>query len=271
MESSDSANKISKTSVSHNLNDQTNSRRRKQPKWFITLIIFFILIIAAIISVLTMIKRDYESELPANNPEKAIKSICLQTQYYQTCFKYMSNSLYTNNKLTSSKINSSKVFSISLHTAIDELQKISYSLKSSSDQSTASQCDHLYFNSSLSKLISYLAIEDEKNSKSTIAMRSEMIDWLQTERPKIAICLYSLEYNKGLNTENANNCLMILANMNSISEMLDQSINSFFTFSAGKSMVALFFSDQVFVVTLCIFGVQFIFLLILLCMLLRVW
>lgn len=138
---SDSVNKISKASVSLNLNDQTNSGRRKQPKWFITLIIFFILIIVAIVSVLTMIKRDYESELPANNPEKAIKSICSQTPYYQTCFNYMSNALYKDKKLGSTKINSSQVFSISLHTVINELQKVSYSLKSS-DSSTDKSTSH---------------------------------------------------------------------------------------------------------------------------------
>ncbi|XP_055826285.1 uncharacterized protein LOC129894633 [Solanum dulcamara] len=274
---SDSANKISKTSVSLNLNDQTNSRRRKKIKLFITLIIFSSLIIAAIISVLTMIKRDYESELPANNPEKAIKSICSPTQYYLTCSMYMSNSLFKNNKLGSSKINSDQIFSISLHNAIDELQKITYSLKSSyspTDQSTPSHCDYLYFNSSLSQLNSYLAIDEEKNLTATMTMRSEIIDWLQTERPKIVRCLYSLEYYKGLNTENANNCLMILENMNSISEKLNPSINSFFTISAfqssGKGILALLFSDQGFVYTLCIFGVQYIFLLLLVCILLRI-
>ncbi|KAL3342900.1 hypothetical protein AABB24_026772 [Solanum stoloniferum] len=274
---SDSVNKISKASVSLNLNDQTNSRRRKQPKWFITLIIFFILIIVAVISVLTMIKRDYESELPANNPEKAIEFICSPTPHYQTCFKYMSNSLYKNKKLGSTKINSSQVFSISLHTVIGELQKVSYSLKSSdssTDQSTVSHCNYLYFNKSLSQLNSYLAIDEEKHSRATMTMRSEMLDWLQTERPKIARCLYSLELDKGLDTENANNCLMILVNMNSISEMLNPSIN-FFTSdafrSSGKSIVALLFSDREFVDTVCIFGVQLIFLLFLVCILLCVW
>nr|XP_004236206.1 uncharacterized protein LOC101250588 [Solanum lycopersicum] len=273
---SDSVNKISKASVSLNLNDQTNSGRRKQPKWFITLIIFFILIIVAIVSVLTMIKRDYESELPANNPEKAIKSICSQTPYYQTCFNYMSNALYKDKKLGSTKINSSQVFSISLHTVINELQKVSYSLKSSdssTDKST-SHCNYLYFNKSLSQLNSYLAIHEEKNSRATMTMRSEMLDWLRTERPKIARCLYSLELDKGLNTKKAINCLMILVNMNSISEMLNPSIN-FFTLdafqSSGKSIVALLFSDQDFVGIVCIFGVQFIFLLFLVCILLRVW
>lgn len=109
---SDSVNKISKASVSLNLNDQTNSGRRKQPKWFITLIIFFILIIVAIVSVLTMIKRDYESELPANNPEKAIKSICSQTPYYQTCFNYMSNALYKDKKI---RINKNQLIASILH------------------------------------------------------------------------------------------------------------------------------------------------------------
>lgn len=273
---SGSANKISTTSVKDglNLNDQKNSRRRKQAKLFITLIIFFVLIIAAIISVLTMIKRDYDSELPANNPEKAIKSICSPTPYYETCFRYMSNSLYKNNKLGSSKIiSSSQVFSISLHTAIDELQKITYSLKSY-DQSTASPCDYLYLNSSVSQLNSYLAVDEGENSTATMTMRSEMIDWLYTERPKIAKCLYSLEYDKGLETENANNCLIILANVNIISEMLNPSINSVFNFgaflSSGKSIVDLLFSDQSFVDILCIFVVQFIFLLLLICMFIRV-
>ncbi|MCD7457156.1 hypothetical protein HAX54_034362 [Datura stramonium] len=274
---SGSANKISKTSVKDglNLNDQTNSRRRKQAKLFSTLIIFFVLIIAAIISVLTMIKRDYDSELPANNPEKAIKSICSPTPYYETCFRYMSNSLYKNNKLGSSKIiSSSQIFSISLHTAIDELQKITHSLKSH-DQSTASPCDYLYFNGSVSQLNSYLAVHEGKNSTATMTMRSEMIGWLYTERPKIARCLYSLEYNKGLDTENANNCLIILENMNITSEMLNPSINSVFDVgafrSSGKSIVALLFSYVAFAETLYIFGVQYIFLLLLICMLIRVW
>lgn len=264
---SNCVNKISKTSIDVNLNDQTNTRRIKQPKWFITLIIFFILNVAAILSVLTMIKRDYESELPANNPEKAIKFICKRTRYYETCFKYMSNSLYK-----SSKINSSQVFSISLRTAIDELQKVTHSLKS---QSTASQSNYLYLNNSLSKLNSYLGIDEEKNLTARMTMRSEMLDWLHTERPKIAECLYSLEYDKGLNKENVNNCLMILANMKSISEMLDPPIGSYFSLSAirssGKSIVDLLFSDWQFVDLLCIFGVQYVFLLILFCRLLRVW
>ncbi|KAK4362459.1 hypothetical protein RND71_017700 [Anisodus tanguticus] len=201
-----------------------------------------------------MIKRDYDTELPVNNPEKAIKSICNPTPYYHTCFRYISNSLYKNK---SSKINSSQIFSISLHTAINELQKITYTLKSynspSDDQSTPSQCEYMYFNSSVSQLNSYLVIDEEKNSTAMMTMRSEMIDWLAIERPKIAKCLYWLEYNKGLDTENANNFLMILANMNSISEMFNPSINSVFNFSAfrssGKSIAASLFSDRVFVDT----------------------
>lgn len=274
---SDSANKISKTSISPNLNDQTHSRRRTQSKMLITLIIFFIVIIAAIISVLTMIKRDYDSELPANNPEKAIKSICRPTPYYDSCFRYVSNSLYKSNKLGSSKITSSQIFSISLHYIIDELQKITHILKSydslSDDESTTSQCNYLYFNSCLSQLKSSLAIDGVKNTTATMTMRSEMVDWLDTDRPKIARCLYSLEYDKGLDTKNANNCLMILVTMNIISDMLDSSsVFNFDSFrSSGKSIVDLLFQDQVFVGMLCIFGVQFIFLLLLVCMLLRVW
>ncbi|CAN4088133.1 unnamed protein product [Withania somnifera] len=272
-----SANKISKTSVTDSLN-LTDTRRRKQPKIFIILIIFFIVIIAAFISVLTMIKRDYDSELPANNPEKAIKSICLPTPYYDTCFTYMFNSLYKNNKSgSSSKITSSKIFSISLHYAIDELQKITNTLKSynsiSDDQSTPSQCNYLYFNSSLNQLKIYLAMDEVKNMTARMTMRSEMVDWLDTERPKIGRCLSSMEYEKGLKTGNVNNCLVILSNTKIISEMLDSS--TVFNFDSirrsGKSIVRLLFQDTEFVDTLCIFGVQFIFLLLLFCMLWRVW
>ncbi|KAM3381082.1 hypothetical protein P3S68_006655 [Capsicum galapagoense] len=269
---SDSANKISK-SVTLNSNDQTNSKRKTQSKMFITLIIFFIVIIAAIISVLTMIKRDYDSELPANNPEKAIHSICMPTAYYDTCFKYLSNHLFRNHKFGSSKITSSQISSISLHTAIDELQKITRTLKSY--RPTSSRCNYMYFNSSLSQLNSYLAIDEEKNSTAIISMRAEMIDWLYNERLKIAGCLNWLAYEKGLETENANNCLSILENMNNISEMLDPSINSVFDFDAfrrsGRSIVDLLFSDRDFVGILCIFGLQFIFLLLLVSMLVRVW
>ncbi|KAM3246947.1 hypothetical protein P3L10_008714 [Capsicum annuum] len=183
---SDSANKISK-SVTLNSNDQTNSKRKTQPKMFITLIIFFIVIIGAIISVLTMIKRDYDSELPANNPEKAIHSICMPTAYYDTCFKYLSNHLFRNHKFGSSKITSSQISSISLHTAIDELQKITRTLKSY--QPTSSRCNYIYFNSSLSQLNSYLAIDEEKKSTAIISMRAEMIDWLYNERFNITGCL----------------------------------------------------------------------------------
>lgn len=265
---------------SHNLNDQTYSRRRKQQlKLFIALIIFLILIFAAIISVLTMIKRDYESELPANNPHKAIESICSLTPYYQDCFRYMSNSLYKNkNQLSSSsKIDSSKIFSLSLHTAINELKKFTLFLKSNNfpnDQSTPSQCESL-FNSSVSQLNSYLAIINEKNLTVKMTLRSEMMSWLETERPKIGSCLYWLEYEKELDTKNARNSLMILANMNKINEMFNPSITSVLGFDlfrrSGKSIFALFLSDKEFVGTVCIFGLQFIFLLLLVCLLLRVW
>ncbi|KAM3319086.1 hypothetical protein P3S67_006286 [Capsicum chacoense] len=268
MESSDSANKISKkTSLILNLTDQTNSRRRMHAKMFITLFIFFIVIMAAIISILTMIKQDYGSELPANNPEKAIQSICMPTVYYDTCFKYLSNHLFKNHKFGSSKITSSQIFSISLHTAIDELQNITNALKSY--QSTARWCNYMYFNSSLSRLNSYLAINEEKNSTAIMTMRAEMIDWLYNERFNITGCLNWLAYEKGLETENANNCLSILENMNNISEMLDPSINSVFDFDAfrrsGRSIVDLLFSDW------AIFGVQFIYWMLLVCMLVRAW
>ncbi|KAK4350516.1 hypothetical protein RND71_029829 [Anisodus tanguticus] len=113
-----------------------------------------------------------------------------------------------------------------------------------------SQCDYLYFNSSLSQWKSYLAIDDEKKSTTTMTMRSEMIDWLDTERLKITRCLYWLECDKGMDTENANNFLMILANMNSISEMFNPIVFNFTAFrSSGKSIVASLFSDRDFVDT----------------------
>ncbi|PHT88057.1 hypothetical protein T459_10163 [Capsicum annuum] len=211
--------------------------------------------------------QDYGSELPANNPEKAIQSICMPTVYYEACFKYLSNHLFKNHKFGSSKITSSQIFSISLHTAIDELQNITNALKSY--ESTARWCNYMYFNSSLSRLNSYLAINEEKNSTAIMTMRAEMIDWLYNEGFNITGCLNWLAYEKGLETENANNCLSILENMNNISEMLDPSINNVFDFDAfrrsGRSIVGLLFSDW------AIFGVQFIYWMLLVCMLVRAW
>ncbi|PHU23768.1 hypothetical protein BC332_08875 [Capsicum chinense] len=115
----------------------------------------------------------------------------------------------------------------------------------------------------------YLAINEEKNSTAIMTMRAEMIDWLYNEGFNITGCLNWLAYEKGLETENANNCLSILENMNNISEMLDPSINSVFDFDAfrrsGRSIVDLLFSDW------AIFGVQFIYWMLLVCMLVRAW
>ncbi|OIT34226.1 PREDICTED: putative pectinesterase/pectinesterase inhibitor 26 [Nicotiana attenuata] len=262
----DTANStISNSSVRDSLlveQDQT-SRRKKKLKFIIILLIVFTFIIGAIISVFTTMKQDFESKSPAKNPTMAIRSICSLTQYPTTCFKSLSP-IYKNNP--SSKINASRIFSFSFHTAIDELNKLSTLLSESNDRSLK-HCESM-FNDSVRQLNSYLATLDVnfRNELSFVVSKSlrELMGWLYRETPKLEVCLNKLRFEYMLSSRRVlSNSLTILSNMESVSEMFYPIIGS------DQSMVASFLSNVQFVDTLCIFGVQYILLVFLFCLLLR--
>lgn len=241
--------------------DQT-SRRKKKLKFIIILIIVFTLIIGAIISVFTIMKQDLESKSPAKNPTMVIRSICSLTQYPTTCSKSLSP-LYKNNP--SAEINASRIFSLSFHTAIDELSKLSTRLSESNDRSLK-HCEYM-FNNSLHQLNNSLATSDIDlgNEQSFVVSKSlrELMGWLYRETPKLEVCLNRLRFEYTLSSRRVSNSLMILSNRESVSEMFYPIIGS------DQSMVASFLSNVQFVDTLCIFGVQYILLVLLFCLLLR--
>nr|XP_009589868.1 putative pectinesterase/pectinesterase inhibitor 26 [Nicotiana tomentosiformis] len=246
----DTANStISNSSVRDSLlmeRDQT-SRRKKKLKFIIILIIVFTLIIGAIISVFTIMKQDLESKSPAKNPTMVIRSICSLTQYPTTCSKSLSP-LYKNNP--SSEINASRIFSLSFHTAIDELSKLSTRLSESNDRSLK-HCEYM-FNNSLHQLNNSLATSDIDlgNEQSFVVSKSlrELMGWLYRETPKLEVCLNRLRFEYTLSSRRVSNSLMILSNRESVSEMFYPIIGS------DQSMVASFLSNVQFVDTLCIFG-----------------
>ncbi|XP_059302704.1 putative pectinesterase/pectinesterase inhibitor 26 [Lycium ferocissimum] len=263
MEIDSASSTISNSSVKDSLlvkQDQT-SRPRKKLKFIISLIIIFTLIIGTIIMVFTIMKRNFDLKSPAKNPAMAIKSICSMTRYPSTCFKSLSP-LYRN-KPSIYKVNASQIMFFSLHTVIDELSKLSTRLSESNDK----HCEHM-FNNSVHYLNGSLTTLDVDlgNEQSFVISKSlrELKGWLYRESPKLEVCLNKLVFVYELSSKKTRNSLRILINIESVYGMYYPVIGS-------QSMVASFLSDVMFVDTICIFGVQYILLLLLFCLLLRLF
>nr|GMC50662.1 putative pectinesterase/pectinesterase inhibitor 26 [Ipomoea batatas] len=126
----------------------SSSTRRKKRQFIAVLVLCFTLILAAIISVLAVLKHHIELESPAKNPALAIRSVCSPYGYLDhNCDTILSP------LRTSSEINPTQIFTLAVRSAIAAITELTH-LPSSTDpetNSTLRSCEAA-FNETLGQL-----------------------------------------------------------------------------------------------------------------------
>lgn len=237
----------------------SSTRRKKQRRLLIVvLVLCFTLALAAIISVVAVLKHQIESESPAKNPTLAALSVCSLSDHPNAdCFTILSP------LSSSSEINPTQILTLAVRSAIAAITQLT-PLPSSTDpetNSTLRTCE-----AALNETLSQLAAASTTLGVDPVAA----VGNLTTDES--LTCLDWLEYDywtteTGIkrfrkSTRYASSSLRILRRADMISETLYPTIKSTLpSFLAGW--------DSAF--TVFLFGGQYLYLVVLFCILLRLY
>nr|GMC52653.1 putative pectinesterase/pectinesterase inhibitor 26 [Ipomoea batatas] len=198
----------------------SSSTRRKKRQFIAVLVICFTLILAAIISVLAVLKHHLDSESPA----LAIRSVCSPYGYLDyNCYTILSP------LRTSSEINPTQIFTLAVRSAIAAITQLT-PLPSSADpetNSTLRSCEAA-FNETLSQLTAAsttLGVDPGAgvgNLTTTVSnfKVKACLDWLEWSSTEAGIKSF------GKSTMYASSSFEILRRANMISEMFNPTIKS---------------------------------------------
>nr|GMC54490.1 putative pectinesterase/pectinesterase inhibitor 26 [Ipomoea batatas] len=202
----------------------SSSTRRKKRQFIAVLVLCFTLILAAIISVLAVLKHHLDSESPAKNPALAIRSVCSPYGYLDyNCYTILSP------LRTSSEINPAQIFTLAVRSAIAAITELT-PLPSSADPETNStlQSCEAAFNETLSQLTAAsttlgvdpgAAVGNLTTTVSNFKVKA-CLDWLEWSSTEAGIKSF------GKSTMYASSSFEILRRANMISEMFNPTIKS---------------------------------------------
>nr|GMC56322.1 putative pectinesterase/pectinesterase inhibitor 26 [Ipomoea batatas] len=239
----------------------SSSTRRKKRQFIAVLVLCFTLILAAIISVLAVLKHHLDSESPAKNPALAIRSVCYPYPYSDDdCYTILSP------LSTSPEINPTQIFTLAVRSAIAAITELT-PLPSSTDpetNSTLRSCEAA-FNETLSQLTAAsttLGVDPGAgvgNLTTTVSnfKVKACLDWLEWSSTEAGIKSFGKS-----STMYASSSFEILRRANMISEMFNPTI---------KSTLASFLAGWNSTFTVFVFGAQYLFLVVLFCILLRLY
>lgn len=250
-------------SVQVNLLADRSARKKRKISFIILLTILFTLTISTIIFGFTVLKRHTESQYPSTNSVRAIRVVCSVTWNPHHCTTSIS-ALYNRRRLPFSKTDPSMIFTLSLHVAINKLKPL-ISLPKNTD------CGKL-FNDSLSQLNGSLISSDGKKSMDNETMVRDLTASIKGGISNIDKCLKRLESMRSewriarvkfyMVKVYMGNSLQILQNKNVINEQFYPDVRTI--------LASLMLKPASYCLSLILICSQYLVIVFLVCILLRV-
>lgn len=272
------------------------SRQKRKIRSYIFFIILFTVIIGSIISVISIaLKQEEESELhSASTPDRAIHAVCDLTPKPTSCFDSIW-SLHTNFSTDLGEIRPtpSRIFKLSLRAAVNQLggsisanQKAIYEVKDPRTLTDLKDCDVLLRDSLrlVNASVTAMGVESDDRVFEVAESVHDMKEWMSNSTTNIDKCLAGLRYDDPRGSINGKsyyglremrikvlrarddvaNSLVMLERMDTILGMFNQTMfDAFFEYDSVFEMLEYYGFGLV------LFCLQFLFLVILLCTVLR--